>query len=144
MSTSVLGLETACWLVAANADVPRLPGQPWALTDAVVHLARRVDDAGPLGPATRPLRQCPRQADQLTQTAVWALVAAGRMSQAGSGWYAGHELSRKERNDAACLLRSLPLVEQRAVAAAAHRLVATTTIWSKKPVAERPVRTATV
>ena len=144
MTPSVLGPETACWLISATADVPRVPGHPWALADAVMDLSRRVHDGGPLGSATRPFRQQPWKADQLTQDAVWRLVAAGRMIQAGSGWHAGHEVPRAEREDAGRVLGSLPRAEQRAVIVAAQRLVAMATIWSKNPVADGPARFSTV
>jgi hypothetical protein len=56
MTSAVLGPETACWLLAASASVPCVPAHPWALADAVAHLAERVDDTGPLGAATRQFR----------------------------------------------------------------------------------------
>jgi hypothetical protein len=144
MTSSVLGPETACWLLAASASVPRVPAHPWALADAVAHLAERVDDTGPLGAATRQFRQQPWKADQLTRAAVWRLVAVGRMKQTGSGWHAGHEIPSAEREVARQLLTSLPRAEQRAVASAAQRLVAMVTIWSKNPIADEPGASATI
>jgi len=132
-----------CMLLTALVRAPRLPAQPWALTDAISYVALHANETSLLGPPTRAIRKRSRLAEQVARDATRHLVATGRLVPAGSGWYAGYEVPAPVRDSAARLFDSLPADDQRVLEDAAQRLVAMTTIWSKKSRADGSARSVT-
>jgi hypothetical protein len=137
-----LRIDTLCLLLAALADVPRLPAQPWAMSDALSYVQRRASDSGQLRSAVRAIGQSPF-VEHTAREATRRLVATGKIIQAGSGWHAGYEVDPSAADFATHFFDSLPPQDQRVVRAAAQRLVAMTTIWSKNSLAEGSARSAT-
>jgi hypothetical protein len=140
----VIGTETLCLLLTARAPVQRVPAQPWALSDALSHVARNVDKAGPLGQPTRIVRQRSSNADEIVRRATRHLVAMGSLVPRGTGWHAGYEVPPEARDSAIRLFQALSPADQDALDTGVQRLVAMVTIWSKNPRADEPPRSVTV
>jgi hypothetical protein len=130
-STTLLRTDNVCLLLAALAQVPRVPAQPWAMADAMSYVARHANEAGPLGPPMKIIRQRSRMTDQLVREAIQELVAAGSFVVCGAGWHAGYEVTESAKESAKQLFDTLSAEDQRVLTAAVQRLVAMATIWSK-------------
>lgn len=130
MSVLALRLETAVWLLVALAEVPRVPALPWALADAVAHLAKAAPRGAFAGVAAE-LPAHPAGAEPRVGCALLALGSSGRLVPRGRGWEAGWEPAVGGRQRARALAAGLDAADRAAVLAAAQRLTAMTTIWSK-------------
>lgn len=136
----LIATHTLYSLVAAVAQVERLPAQPWAMADAMSYVARHAPGGGSLSWFAKITNKRPGAADKLTRDAVRQLVTAGDLLPVGHGWHAGYEITGRAHESAMHVLESLPSHDQDVIEAAGQRLVAMATIWSKKAVASRVPR----
>lgn len=121
--------EALSWLIIDLAGVSRVPAQPWALADALIHVACHARESALLTDEVRQARG--QRADRLAQRAVTRLATAGVLSPAGVGWDAGYDVVHQD-DHVRRQLEVLPGEDREVVAQAAQRLVAACTIWSKK------------
>lgn len=139
-----VGTDSVVLLLTTLARVPRLPAHSWALSDAMSYVATHADGAGPLGRASKGIEQPPGMIEQLTRQATRHLVASGALRTSGRGWHAGYEVPDQTKHIAAELFDSLPPDDRRVLGAAAQRLVAMATIWSKNSRADLSSRSGTI
>jgi hypothetical protein len=139
----LIATDTLYSLIAAVAQVERLPAQPWAMADAMSYVARHAPGSGSLSWLAKIINKRPGAVDKLAREAVQQLVIAGDLVPVGHGWHAGYEVSGRAHESAMHVLESLPAHDQDVIEAAGQRLVAMATIWSKKAVASRLPRSAT-
>lgn len=141
MLVTVLNPQTVCWLLVESGG-RRVPALPWALGDALLHVARRAPADGSLARAALP--RTTAAAEAAAHHAMRRLVELGAVSPAGSGWYAGFEPVADRRHQLDQLRGCLSGADRRVMREAAQRLVAMATIWSKKPVTSLPRGAATI
>lgn len=117
-----------CWLVAAAAAVP-VPAQLWALSDAMVFLARsaRADDV--LADFARPFSAGPPSADARVRESVHTLVTCGSLRPVGVDLLARYEVNPNREPASAGL--GLTASDQTLIDAAGQRFAESVTILSK-------------
>lgn len=133
-------------LLFAAAGRVRVPTDPWPLEIAVEELKRRLDASTPVGRAAHRWRTKVTSGGASLPglaAAVRRLSRGGHLAPEGRGWDAGYRPTRTWIVSKRRLLTALPDRDQRAIYAAAQRLVASATTWSKNARACVPSRSST-